>query len=79
MPTLAHVAGYEAVPRVAGIKLDGISQWHALVSNSTSPRTSVVLDVESPRIVPRWGDVGAGVVRIGRHKLHTRMPNTGGP
>ena len=35
-----------------------------------SSRTSVVLDIEKPAVHPMWGDVGAGVVRIGDYKLH---------
>eukprot|EP01050_Picozoa_sp_SAG11_P044725 SAG11_NODE_21909_length_416_cov_0.854890_1_plen_82_part_00 len=56
--------------KTAGIKLDGVSQWHAIITNDTSPRTSVVLDIESPSVHQAWGDVGAGVVRKGSFKLH---------
>jgi hypothetical protein len=35
-----------------------------------SSRTSVILDIEKPNVHPMWGDVGAGVVRIGDYKLH---------
>merc|ERR1711879_754310 len=49
---------------------DSVSQWHAIVSNSSSPRSSVILDIEIPAVHPQWGDVGAGVVRKGRYKLH---------
>ena len=41
--TLAHVAGYTATPKTKGIVLDGMSQWHSLITNSTSPRKSVHL------------------------------------
>eukprot|EP00040_Diaphanoeca_grandis_P019191 m.101165 g.101165 ORF g.101165 m.101165 type:complete len:589 (-) comp27310_c0_seq1:204-1970(-) len=70
VPTLANVAGYVAVPRVAGIKLDGIDHWHALITNTSSPRTSIILDIEKPNVISRWGDVGSGVVRNGSYKLH---------
>ena len=71
VPTLANVAGYAATPKTAGIVLDGIDHWHAIITNTTSPRTSIILDIESPHpVIPRWGDVGAGVVRNGSYKLH---------
>jgi len=75
LPTLGAVAGYIPTPRTKGIVLDGVDHWSSLVNNSTSPRTSVILDIEKPSIIERWGDVGAGVVRKGSYKLH--IGNTG--
>jgi arylsulfatase A-like enzyme len=70
VPTLASVAGYSPSPRVPGIYLDGVDHWQSLINNGSSPRTSVILDIEKPQIIQRWGDVGAGVVRKGDYKLH---------
>lgn len=38
--------------------------------NDCNRRTSVILDIEKPTVREQWGDVGAGVVRIGNLKLH---------
>lgn len=70
LPTLGSVAGYTPTPRVKGIKLDGVDHWASLINNASSPRTSVILDIEKPTIQAQWGDVGAGVVRKGDLKLH---------
>lgn len=70
LPTLGDAAGYVPTPRVKGIVIDGISHWGSIAANSTSPRTSVILDVSKPTVIPQWGDVGAGVVRKGNYKLH---------
>ena len=64
------VAGYKVAPKTAGIEIDGINHWMSIAANASSPRTSVILDIEKPSIRPMWGDVGAGVVRKGNYKLH---------
>ena len=64
------VAGYKVAPKTAGIEIDGINHWMSIAANASSPRTSVILDIEKPSIHPMWGDVGAGVVRKGNYKLH---------
>ena len=64
------MAGYKVAPKTAGIEIDGINHWMSIAANASSPRTSVILDIEKPSIHPMWGDVGAGVVRKGNYKLH---------
>lgn len=70
LPTLGSVVGYAPTPRTKGMLLDGVDHWASIVGNTSSPRSSVILDIERPSIIPRWGDVGAGVVRKGNYKLH---------
>lgn len=76
LPTLCSLVGCKPFPLQPGGKyglaLDGIDVSAALINNVSSPRCSVVLDVEEPTGV--WADYGQGVVRIGAWKLHAGFP-----
>lgn len=69
VPTLCAIAGCDATPKTKGITLDGVNQLAAITSNSSSPRSRVILDIENPEHT-RWPNIGSGVLRIGKYKLH---------
>jgi len=71
LPSLCQIAGCNPFPVQPsgkyGLALDGMDVSAALLSNGTSPRSHVVLDIDHPTGV--WKDYGFGSVRIGDWKL----------
>jgi len=62
VPTLCALAGIAPIEK-PGLALDGVDISKALAANKTSPRSSVVLDVEKPG-AGNWSKFGNGVVRM---------------
>ena len=62
VPTLCAIAGCAPISPKAGLELDGIDLSKAIAANATSPRTSVILDIEKPGN-GNWSKYGDGVVR----------------
>lgn len=68
-PTLLYVAGIKFVAK-SGFALDGMNQWKMIALNNSSPRHSILHNVQpSGAVVPNlpWD-----AVRVGPWKLHVR-------